>query len=189
MSGTVNHKRKYAKYPSAFGELDCRGIAEVAMKHGMEVISCRKPNFHCFNEIGIYGTSEQMKAVELEWNSYGNEPKPRNFNAYFPVNLAVPRKRWVSVMIVESRKNAISTKGGKERYRTKHGRNLTIPLGYRVLRSREMPSKDDIAWNASAQVFEPIDWGDVKSYGKPFFKKHAVLILRKATSSRTLKSL
>lgn len=177
-SGYRNRKRKYAKYPSCFGKLDTRGIFNVAVKHGMEVITCRKPDMHCYNEVGLYGTPDQMEAVEAEWTANGNEPKPRGFKAVFKVNLDVPRERWASVEMEAAKVNKISTRGGTVKARTKRGRQVTLPPGYRALRDREMPRKSDIAWNEGAEQFEPIDWEDVERCGKQFFKRHANLIAR-----------
>ena len=172
-------KRKYARYPSCFGKLDCRGIANVAIKHGMEVITCRKTDWHCHNEVGLYGTSAQMKAVEAEWTSHGNAPKPRGFKGFFPVNLNKPRAEWASVVIAAAKQRAISTKGGRRRCKTRMGRTVTLPPGYRKLRESELPRKSDIAWFDGAGIWEPIDWASVKRHGKRRFKEQANLILRK----------
>lgn len=175
---SYSRKRKYARYPSCFGELDCLAIMNVAIKHGMEVITCRKPNMHCFNEVGLYGTSAQMRAVEAEWNSHGNTSKPPGFTAVFKVNLKRDRAEWLSVKVAAAKQRAISTKGGVKRCRIRGMRTVTLPLGYRKLRSRELPRKSDIAWDCTAGVFVPIDWADVERIGKRQFKEQAHLILR-----------
>jgi hypothetical protein len=172
-------KRKYARYPSCFGKLDCRGIMRIAMKYGMEVIQCRKPALHCYNEVGLYGTREQMEAVEAEWNRHGNTPKPRGFKGYFPVDLKLPRAQWASVLAAAAKERAISTRGGSRKCKTSRGETVRIPPGYRELRPRELPRKTDIAWCYAAAVFEPIDWESVERLGPQRFKEAADLILRK----------
>lgn len=174
--------QKFEKHPSCFGKLDCRGIMEVALKHGMEVIACRKADMMCFNDVGLYGTVAQMKTVEAEWTANGNEPKPRSFRAVFGVSLDVPREQWVSVKIAEARKRAISNQGGTLKLVARNGDGVTAPMGYRTLKNSELPRKTDIAWNAGAQVWEPVDMESVKQHGLKFYADHANLVLRKDKS-------
>jgi hypothetical protein len=61
----------------------------------MQIISACKPAWHFFNEIGLYGTREQMSAVDAEWAASGHEAKPRSFRSVFGVNLELPRTEWV----------------------------------------------------------------------------------------------
>lgn len=171
-------KKKFEKHPSCFGKLDCRGIYAVAVKHGMEVIQCRKGDMMCFNDVGLYGTTSQMKAVEAEWTANGNEPKPRSFKAVFGVNLDLPREQWASVAIAEAKKHAISNEGGTLKCQSRNGDNVTAPPGYRLLAENELPRKSDIAWNSGAQIFEPVDMEGVKHHGEKFFKEHVALLLR-----------
>lgn len=86
---------KFAKYPCCFGERKLRDLCVVAQGLGMEVIAAYKPNMHVYNEIGLYGTRSQMKAVEAEWAKTGNTLKPRSFTAVFGVCLEIPREHWL----------------------------------------------------------------------------------------------
>lgn len=174
----VEGKRKYAKWPSALGDLDCHGIYDVAMKHGMEVICCSKPDMCCWNSVGLYGTPSQMQSVEAEWNRHGNKTDRRKPKGAWPVNLDRPRSRWASREIEAAKENKISNRGGTVKARTKGGRTVVLPKGYRLLTGRELPKKSDIAWNEGARQFEPIDYEDVEKVGKKRFKERAYLLAR-----------
>lgn len=90
-------RRRFAVYPSCFGRLSLGGLVIVARREGMQVISASKPDMHAFNEIGLFGTPTQKRAVVRTWNLYGNELKPRSFHAHFPVRLDLPRGKWLDV--------------------------------------------------------------------------------------------
>lgn len=176
----ANQKRKFARYPSCLGDLDTRGIYNVAIEHGMEVIRCYKPDMCCWNSVALYGTAAQMEAVEAAWNAAGNETERGVPKSAWPVSMDIPREQWSSVMIEAARKNKISNQGGTIKARTRMGMIVTLPPGYRVLNGREVPKQSDIAWNDGAEQFEPIDWEDVEKCGKRFFKNHANLLARKS---------
>ena len=174
----ATRKRKYARYPSYFGKLDCMGLFNVAEKHGMEVIQCYKIDMHVVAEVGLYGTSSQMKAVEAEWAEHGNTLKRGNRKLAFGVDLNRPREQWVSVVMARAKANAVSTKGSRVRRKIR-GRTVRLPPGYRDLRADELPKTSDIAWNEGAEVFEPIDRAAIEYEGKRRFKEMAHLILRR----------
>jgi hypothetical protein len=170
---------KFAKYPSCFGKLDCKGIMEVALKHGMEVIACRKPDMHVHNEVGLYGTRKQMKTVEAEWTANGNTPKPRSFSAVFGVDLNIPKRQWVSVKIAASKKNAIPVTDGWDCDLQHVGKQVKAPKGYRPLRSDELPEASDIAYDLTLELWTPIDSDKFEYYGLQRIKEVSYAILRK----------
>lgn len=152
---------------------------DVAIKHGMEVIECRKPDMHVHNEVGLYGTREQMKAVEAEWTANGNTPKPRNFHAVFKVNLDQPREKWVTTRLAAAKQAAISNEGGTIKLIARNGDEVVAPLGYRSLIRGEIVCKSDIAWDGTAKVWNPVDLEMVEYYGPKRFTECANLILRR----------
>ncbi len=92
----MERKRKYARYPLAFGDLYCDGVTLIAERNGMEVIQCYKPPMNCWIHIGVFGTHEQMNRTEAEWASHGNTPSHKNSRSVFGVNLKRPREQWAS---------------------------------------------------------------------------------------------
>jgi hypothetical protein len=96
--GTVRTgMKRFAKYPSCFGDLCLGALCSIARRHGMYVITASRPNMHCYNEIGLYGTTEQMKAVTEEWAAHGNVLKPRSFRAVFEINKNIPAANWLDI--------------------------------------------------------------------------------------------
>ena len=91
-------KRRYARYPDCFGRMDLMQLVDCARKHGMSVIVAYKPGLHVHNEIGLYGTAEQMRAVERDWHLAGHALKPRGFRAVLGVDLGTPRESWVDAV-------------------------------------------------------------------------------------------
>jgi hypothetical protein len=67
--------KRFDKYPSVFGKLCLGALCAIARRHGMYVIAGYKPSMHVYNEIGLYGTSEQMKAVAEAWTAKGSSPR------------------------------------------------------------------------------------------------------------------
>jgi len=90
--------KRFEKYPSCFGKLSLAALCMVARRHGMYVIAGYKPNMHVYNEIGLYGTPEQMRAVEEVWTKAGNKLKPRSFRAVFGVRVKhIPPSKWLDI--------------------------------------------------------------------------------------------
>ena len=86
----------FEKYPSCFGKLCLGDLCAVAWRHGMLITTASKPDMHCYNEIGLYGTSEQMKAVVVEWEASGNKLKPHSFTAVMGVHHP-PVSKWIGI--------------------------------------------------------------------------------------------
>lgn len=171
-------KRKYARYPSCFGKLGCREIADVAEKHGMLVINCFKGDVCCWNSVGLYGTPEQMKAVESEWAENGNELAKRGQRGLRRVSLDTHRSKWATVVNAERRKLALV--GDGELFRARGEEELVrAPVGYRELTESELPDDGDICWEYGVRAFLLIDLEQLGSAGKARFKERAFLILRK----------
>ena len=172
-------KKRFAKFPSSFGKLDLRQLCAVARNHGMEIIAASKPDMHCYNEIGLFGSPEGMKATEAEWTAAGNELKPRGFTAVFNVPVGRSRSEWVDTKIAEARARAIHANGDAWPFRLRNGKSVDAPAGYRQLTTRELPRESDIAWNAGAEVFEPLDLDGLGQVGPKRFKECAHGILRR----------
>ncbi len=177
---TKVRRKKFAKYTTCFGKLDIRDLRKVAEKHGMLVIRGFKPNFCCWNSIALYGTSEQMAAVETEWKAAGHDTESRKPKGAWTVSVNGPRDEWASIEIQAAKKNRISTKGATERvYLSCEGKKVLIPYGYRLLTHREKPKQSDIAWNYGAEQWEPIDWACALETGIDEFKKRSLGLARK----------
>lgn len=88
-------KRRIARYVECFGPLDLEGLLDIARRHGMRCIRAWKPDMHVYNEIGLYGTSDQMTATERDWVAAGHAVAPRPGHMVFGVNLRVPRDEWI----------------------------------------------------------------------------------------------
>ena len=180
MSKTAKQiKRRVARYPSCFGEFDLEGLCAVARRHGMVIIAACKPDMHVYNEIGLWGTGEQMTATEKEWEAAGNRLKPRNFCSVFGVPLGLPRKDWVDTTLAEAKARAIPVRGGRLVTLAHGGGRVRVPKGYRSLTDTELPTETDIAWNAGAKVWEAIDVEGLRSCGPKTFKAQAYGIGRK----------
>ena len=175
----TERKERFARYPSCFGKLDCQGLCDVARGHGMQIISAIKPDMHAYNEIGLYGTKSQMRATERDWTTAGNKLKPRNFTAVFGVDLRVQRKDWVDTCIAKARANAIEVHDGWPCNLNHSKETVLAPEGFRLLRKNELPCETDVAWNAGAQVWQPIDVEGLSDSGPATFKRQAFAILRR----------
>jgi len=136
---------------------------------------------HVYNEIGLYGTASQMKATESDWEAAGNTLKPRGFRSVFGVPLKRARKDWVDTQIAEAKERALSTRGGRMVRLWHGGGRVRAPKGYRLLVDSEFPLESDVAWNAGANVWEPIDGKSLHSCGPQNFKKRAYGIIRKSS--------
>lgn len=88
-------RRRAAVYPSCFGKLRLADIARIARRLGLEVIDAYKAGMHCYNEIGVYGTTAQIQALRLACEENGNNLKPRSFRSICGVRLDLPRDRWI----------------------------------------------------------------------------------------------
>lgn len=94
MRALKERTRRWAKYPCCFGRLTLVGLVTAARDQGMLCIQALKPDMHVYNEIGLFGTSSQMRATEDIWRSNGHELKPRKFTAFAEVDLGRPRADW-----------------------------------------------------------------------------------------------
>jgi hypothetical protein len=86
--------KRFARW-IVIGPLDVLELVNVARKHGMRCIAGFKPGMCAFNEIGLYGTSEQMKSTEADWKKAGCKPLSRQPRAAFGFNLNAPEEAWV----------------------------------------------------------------------------------------------
>ena len=88
-------KRKYARYPTIFGNLDTLGLCNVARANGMQIISAWKPDMHVCAEIGLYGTPSAMRKTDNEWTASGNKLKRKKKGLHFGVDLSLQLIDWV----------------------------------------------------------------------------------------------
>jgi len=94
MTNKTELKKKFAKYPSCFGEYDLKGLCDIARKNGMKIIVAYKPDMHVSCEIGLYGTQIQMTKTEKQWDKAGNTLMKFKRGLQFGLDLATPESEW-----------------------------------------------------------------------------------------------
>ncbi len=87
-------KRKWKRWV-LMGKLSLRELVEVARKQGMIIIHGSKVSMCVHNQIGLYGTSAQMKQTERVWIEKGHEVTSRQPSYAFSCNVDIPRDQWV----------------------------------------------------------------------------------------------
>jgi hypothetical protein len=173
-------KKKFARYPSCVGELDCQGLCDMARKNGMKIISACKPGMDLFSQIGLYGTAAQMEKTEREWTAAGNELKPAKFKSVFRVNLNIPEEDWEDTVTEWFRAHAVEV--GSNGWQCKlafNGGAVLAPQGYRKLRASEPTTINDIAWHADLGLWTAIRQKDIDHCGAADYAKFAYCVLRK----------
>jgi hypothetical protein len=151
-----NRKRKFRRWVE-IGRRDQNAIYRLALEAGLEVVTCSKANFCCWYGVGLYGTPAQAKAFDSELAASGQKSESRMLRGAWEIYIDRPRAEWYSVVIEASRANRIDNSGGT-RTIIVHGQTVTLPRGYRPLKSQEEPRDTDIAWNdGPAQQWERID--------------------------------
>ena len=73
----MGRTRIYTKYPTCFGKLGLRGLADAAEANGMAVLGAYKPGFCCWNTLIVRGTPEAMRKTTDDWEAEGHEVPPR----------------------------------------------------------------------------------------------------------------
>ena len=87
-------KRKWKRWV-LIGPLSLRQLAAVARNKGMRVIHASKCSMCVHNQIGLYGTSAQMRQTEKEWACYGHEITNRQPSYAFSCPVDIPEAEWV----------------------------------------------------------------------------------------------
>jgi hypothetical protein len=91
-------KKRWARYPSILGGLCFDGLIEVARSNGMQVIGAFKAGWCVSASLALYGTSDQMAAVEAEWARAGNKlcrRRGKGGSLTWRIATDRPRDQWV----------------------------------------------------------------------------------------------
>jgi hypothetical protein len=92
-------KRRYKRWVS-IGPADLARLVWLARSNGMDCIRAFKPDMHVYNEIGLYGTAEQMNATEEAWGAISSkdgvhhEILDRKPQAAFGFDANIPHDEW-----------------------------------------------------------------------------------------------
>ena len=95
-------KRKWKRWV-LMGKLSLMELVNVARKQGMVCICAFKMSMFVHNQIGLYGTSKQMKATEKTWRSKGHNVTNRKPSYAFSIDLNKPREEWADKQSVKSK--------------------------------------------------------------------------------------
>lgn len=77
------------------GSLSLKELVDVARQKGMRCICAYKISMCVHNQIGLYGTSEQMKLTETQWIGNGHEITNRQPTYAFSCDVDKPQKKWI----------------------------------------------------------------------------------------------
>ena len=77
------------------GKLSLTELVDIARSNGMMVICGYKVSMCVHNQIGLYGTSEQMKQTEQTWSENGHEVASRQPSYAFSCDVDISRDKWV----------------------------------------------------------------------------------------------
>ncbi len=88
-------KRRKWKRWVLMGKLSLRELVDVARDKGMRCICAHKVSMCVHNQIGLYGTSEQMKQTEKWWIDNGHKVVNRQPSYAFSCNVDKPEAEWV----------------------------------------------------------------------------------------------
>ena len=87
-------KRKWKRWV-LIGKLSLKELVDVARDEGMRCICGNKVSMCVHNQIGLHGTSEQMKRTEKRWIGNGHKVVNRQPSYAFSCNVDIPEARWV----------------------------------------------------------------------------------------------
>ncbi len=87
-------KRKWKRWV-LMGKLNLNEMVEIARKQGMIIISGSKVSMCVHYQIGLYGTSAQMKQTEGAWIESGHKVTNRQPGYAFSCDVDIPRSGWV----------------------------------------------------------------------------------------------
>jgi hypothetical protein len=97
----VGRKRCWKRWVSV-GHYDLTRLVWIARRNGMKCIDAYKFDMHFYNELGLFGTSQQMQATETTWQAprYENghichEVLRRKPPSAFGVNVSIGKKNWL----------------------------------------------------------------------------------------------
>ncbi len=88
-------KRRKWKRWVLMGKLSLKELVDVARGEGMKCICGNKVSMCVHNQIGLYGTSQQMKQTEKRWNDNGHKVVNRQPGFAFSCNVNIPESEWV----------------------------------------------------------------------------------------------
>ena len=91
---TTARRRRYHRWVQ-IGDRDIRSLCQAARSHGMKIIHAIKYDMSIWNGIALFGTRNQIRAVEADWEAGGNEVAPRKPSRYrWAAVVGLPRERW-----------------------------------------------------------------------------------------------
>ena len=77
------------------GRLDLKQLVDIARNTGMRCICAFKYGMFVHNQIGLYGTSSQMKQTEKIWAGKGHKFTNRQPSHAYSCRVDVPETRWI----------------------------------------------------------------------------------------------
>lgn len=86
--------RRYSRWVEMAGSGDIRATCQAARDRGMEIIAARRESLCTWEALALYGTPEQMRAVEAQWTALGRPWRNRMPPGAWPTGVDRPRERW-----------------------------------------------------------------------------------------------
>lgn len=87
-------KRKWKRWV-LIGKLSLKELADVARENGMRIICGFKVPMCVHNQIGLYGTSAQMKATGRAWAGHGHKITNRQPSYAFSISVDKHKTEWI----------------------------------------------------------------------------------------------
>lgn len=94
-------KRKYKRWVM-MGKLGLLELVDVARTNGMRCICGFKVPMCVHNQIGLYGTPEQMRKTEVIWKRAGHKFTSREPSYALSINVDIPQNKWVDKGVTDA---------------------------------------------------------------------------------------
>ncbi len=88
-------KRKWKRWVVAYCKPSLKELVDIARNNGMKCIKAFKMSMFTHFQIGLYGTSDQMRATEKRWLADKVEFTNREPTHAFAINVDIPVQKWV----------------------------------------------------------------------------------------------
>jgi len=86
--------RKYKRWVS-IGEISLEKLVNFARENGMQIITAYKPSMNFYNQIGVYGTPDQVRKTDEAWENAGHKVLNRKPRAASNFSVNIPKEEWV----------------------------------------------------------------------------------------------
>ena len=85
-------KKKWKRWAGLVNTIE---LVDIARNNGMRCICGFKVPMYVHSQIGLYGTSKQMRLTEKQWKEKGYDFVNRQPSYAYPINVDKPQKDWV----------------------------------------------------------------------------------------------